>query len=77
MDPVRNIVQMVLDRKMPGLQAVHLGVREVIEIRLPSRLAEEDVVLTPEDDRLRPPRAQELLPGGVVRDVSAIVVEVI
>ena len=72
---LRDGVALVLDREVARVEAMHLGPRQVPQVRLAAFAGEEDVVLAPEDDRLRLPLPQELLPLGVERDVGAVVVE--
>src|SRR4051812_33260259 len=50
---------------------MELGLRQVSQIGLAAFRGEEDVALTPEDERLWLACAQELLPCGVERNVGA------
>src|SRR5262249_4348892 len=54
---------------------MELGVRQVSQIRLAAFWREEDVALTPEDERLWLACAHELLPCGVGGNVGAVVGE--
>ena len=47
-----DMLQTVLDRKMSGVETVHLGRRQVFEISLSALACEEDVILSPKDQRL-------------------------
>ena len=53
---------MIFDGEMTGLQAVHLRLREVLEIGLAACWREEDVTLPPEDNGFRLMALQERLP---------------
>jgi hypothetical protein len=57
-----DVVEMILHGEMPGLQPMHLRRRQIRQVRLTAFAREEDVVLPPEDDRLRPSLAKETLP---------------
>jgi len=54
--------QTVLDREVTGIQPVHFRVGKIVEIGLTAFAREEDVILSPEDDRLRLLLSQERLP---------------
>src|SRR5262249_19066590 len=54
---------------------MQLGLGEVAQVRPPAFGSEEDVILPPEDQRLRPALAQEGLPQWIQLDVGAVVVE--
>src|SRR5215471_20448173 len=54
---------------------MELGLRQVSQIRLAALRREEDVALTPEDERLWLACAQEQLPCGIEGNVGAVVVE--
>ena len=47
-----DLVEGILHREMPRLQAVHFGLRQHLKEGFSAFLGEEDVVLAPEDDRL-------------------------
>ena len=57
-----NQAEMSFDGEMAGLQAVHLRLREVLEIGLAACWREEDVTLPPEDNGFRLMALQERLP---------------
>ena len=63
-DLADDLVETVLDGKVPGVEPVHLGLRNILEIRLAPLACEEDVVLSPENDRLWPLLSEEPLPLG-------------
>src|SRR6266508_2792788 len=70
-----DLVEPVLYGEMAAVEHVQLGLREVPQVGAAALGGEEDVVLSPEDERLRPALAQERLPLRIERDVRAIVVE--
>src|SRR5690349_1285128 len=70
-----DVAEMVLDGKMASVEAVHLRVREILQVGVTTFLREEDVALPPEDDRLRLTLPQERLPRRIERNVRAIVIE--
>src|SRR5262249_23949507 len=74
-DLADDLVETVLDGKVPGVQPVQLGMRNILEIRLAPLACEEDVVLSPDNDRLRLLLSEERLPLWVELYVRPIVVE--
>src|ERR1700760_3824754 len=74
-DPGSDRLEMVLDGKMARVEPDQRRVRQVPQVGLSARGAEEDVALAPEDDRLGLGNPQPLLPGWVERSVGAVVVE--
>src|SRR5678816_3973925 len=73
--PFGNGLQVVLDGEVTRIQTMHLRLRQVLEVRLAAFGGEEDVFLTPEDERLRLLFAQKVLPLRIELHVGAIVVE--
>src|SRR5215467_8576835 len=71
----RDVVQVIFDDEVPGVETMDFSLREVGQVRIASLGREEHVVLSPKDQRFRLTRAQELLPLGIQRNVGAIVVE--
>src|SRR5262249_41237170 len=63
------------DREMAGVETMHLGGREVGEVRLTACGCEEQVALPPEDQRLGLTLAEERLPLWVQRQVGSVVEE--
>src|SRR4051794_20814606 len=70
-----DVVEMIFRGEMTCLQPVHLRRRQVCQVRLAALAGEENVILTPEDDRPRLPLAKKTLPLRIQRDVRAVVVE--
>src|SRR5262249_6187458 len=71
----RDLIEGILDGEVARIQPMHLCLRKNVEVRVTALWCEEDVVLTPEDDRFRLPVPQEGLPFRVKLDVGAVVVE--
>src|SRR4030081_439341 len=65
----RDLVERVFDGEVTGVQSVHLSLRQGLEVGLAAFRREENVVLAPEDDRLRLALLQEGLPFRVELDV--------
>src|SRR5690242_19275198 len=70
-----DVVEMVFRSEMTRLEPVHLRRRQVRQVGLATLAGEENVILTPEDDRPRLPLAKKALPLRIQRDVRAVVVE--
>ena len=66
---------MILDRKVPGIESMHLRVRQVGQVGLATFRGEEDVLLPPEDERLRLAFAKKRLPHRIEWHVRAIIVK--
>src|SRR6185369_2568876 len=70
-----DLVERILDGEVAGSQPVHLGLRQIPQVRFASFASEEDVLLAPENDRLGLSLPQERLPFGIQLDVGAVVVK--
>src|SRR5918996_296891 len=75
LDVPGDLVERVLDREVAAVEHVQLSLGKVAQVRLPAFGGEEDVVLSPQDQRLRPALAQERLPLRIELDVRSVVVE--
>ena len=69
------VLQMVFNRKMPRLQAVHFSLGQILQICLPAFRSEEDIALPPEDDGFWLALLQEFLPFRIEIDVRSVVIE--
>ena len=58
-------LEAILDGEVTGIEPVQFRLRQIAQVRLAALRREEDVVLSPEDQRLRLPIAQELLPRRI------------
>src|SRR5499433_1939651 len=74
-DPAGDLVETVLDRKVPRVEPVHLRMGKILEVRLAALAREEDVVLSPENDRLGLLLSEERLPLRVKLYVRPIIIE--
>src|SRR5215469_1881906 len=74
-DVRRYRFQTVLDRKVTGVETVHLGRRQVFEISLSALACKKNVVLSPKDQRLGLVIAQEPLPLGIQPDICSVVIK--
>src|SRR6516225_6773770 len=72
---LRDKGQTVFDRKVARVQPMHLRMGEILEIRLTAFACEEDVVLSPENNRLGLLLSEERLPMRVELYVCPVVVE--
>ena len=70
-----DVVEAVLYREVACGQAMDLGVRKDFQKGFSSCWREEDIALTPEDDRLRLMLFEERLPLRIVLDVRTVVIE--
>ena len=70
-----DLLERVLDGEVAAVEHVQLGVRQVAQVGPPALGREEEVVLAPEDQRLRLVLAQERLPLRIQLDVRAVVVQ--
>jgi len=61
----RDVIEIVLDGEMAGTQPVHLSIGQILEIRFTTLTCEENVVLAPENDRVRFLFPKERLPLGI------------
>jgi hypothetical protein len=48
-----DFLQRIFDGKMTGFETMHLGMRQIFQVRLAAFACKKDIVLTPEDDCLR------------------------
>src|SRR5207247_2068135 len=74
-DVAGDHVETVLHRKVSGVQPMHFGAGQILQVGLTAFAGEEDIVLTPKDQRPWLPVAQELLPLRIEIDVGPVVVE--
>ena len=74
-DVVGDLLEVVLDREVAGVETDELGVGEVAEVRLAAFGREEDVALPPEDEGVRLAPAERRLPRRVQSSVRSVVVE--
>src|SRR5262249_62215801 len=70
-----DLVGLVLQREMAGVEEVELGVAKVALVRVRTVGGEDRVVLAPDDQRRRPVLAEIGLNGGIEGHVGAVVVE--
>jgi hypothetical protein len=70
-----DVRQTVLNGEMAGVEAVHLGFREIFEEGFSALRGEEYVVLRPENDCSGLVAAQAFLPFRVQLDIGAVVIE--
>src|SRR5262249_36896150 len=75
MNVLGNVLQAVFDSEVPGLQSMHLCLRQCLQISFAALPRKKDVILSPKDDRFRPLLSEERLPLRVQRHISAVVVE--
>jgi hypothetical protein len=68
---IGDLVQRILDGEVAGCWPLHLGLRQIRQVRFASFASEEDVLLAPKDDRLRLPLSQECLPFRVQLDQAS------
>src|SRR5215831_3937434 len=76
-DLAGDLVETVLDRKVPRVEPVHFRMGKILEVRLATLAREEDVVLSPENDRLGLLLSEESLQLRVKLCVRPIVIEII
>src|ERR1700733_317783 len=74
-DMLADVIEAVFDGEVPCTQAVHLGLRQHLQISLASGGRKEDIPLAPEDDGLRLVLFQKRLPLCVVTHVGAVVIK--
>jgi hypothetical protein len=70
-----DVIERIFDGEMTRVQSVHLGFRQILEIGLAALARKENVLLTPENDRLGSLLAKERLPLRIKLDIGAVVVE--
>ena len=70
MDVSGDEVEAVFDGEVSGLEAMQLRMRQVAQVRLTALGRKENGPLSPENQRVRLPRAQELLPRWIQRDTT-------
>src|SRR5215813_14283001 len=75
MAPTYLSVVLPSDRKVTRVQPMHLRMGEILEIRLTAFACEEDVVLSPENNRVGLLLSEERLPMRVELYVCPVVVE--
>ena len=61
--------------EMSGVKPVHFRLWQVLQVGLATLAREEYVVLAPEDDGLRLPVPEKLLPLRVQGDIGSVIVE--
>ena len=71
---VRDQVGLLVESEVAGVEDVHLGVRHVPAVCLGLLGLERRVVAAPYDLQWRLVLAEPVLPGGIARDVGAVVV---
>src|SRR5215468_10166457 len=71
----RDLVETIFHSKMTGIQPVHFSVRKVFQVRLTALPSEEDIVLSPENQRLGLLLAEKILPLGVELNIRAVIVK--
>jgi hypothetical protein len=72
---VRDQIGLLVQSEVAGVENVHLGVRHVPAVGLGLLDLERRVVAAPYDLQWRLVLAEPVLPGGIARDVGAVVVE--
>src|SRR4029453_8919846 len=75
LDVRHDLLEGVLDGEVAAVEHVQLGVGQVAQVGAAPLGREEDVVLAPEDERLRLPPPEERLPLRIQVDVGAVIVE--
>src|SRR5215469_8928572 len=71
----RDLVETIFYSEMTRREPMHFRLRKVFQVRLTALPGEEDVVLSPEDQRLGLLRTEKILPLGVELNIRAVVVE--
>src|SRR5687767_9874273 len=71
----RHLVELVLERKMPGVEDMKLRIRQIAKVGVRTCFGKNLVVLAPDDQRRRFALAEELLKLGIERHIGPVVME--
>src|SRR5664279_2527285 len=74
-DERRHYVELVFQCKMPGIEQVKFGVRQISQVRMRAIEREDLVVCAPNDQRRRLAFAEERLKLRIERNITAIIME--
>ena len=64
-DVSSDVIKAIFYREVTRIEPMHLGVGQVLQVRLTTLSGEEDVILPPEDYRFGLATTQKLLPHGI------------
>src|SRR5262249_541296 len=65
MNVLGDVLLAVFDSEVPSFQSMHLCLRQCFQVSFASLPRKKDIILPPEDDRLRRPLFEERLPFGI------------